>query len=122
MKSFSNSSRRRIVKAFAGCVIALLWISPPAVAAASAPKYVVRYAPHTARLKDIHQSTLFLVGDDENHGATVNTHWAAPHQLTKAIPRAKLVVLAGEGHHYLATNPDAAHQAIRDFIRSNCLQ
>ena len=71
---------------------------------------------HTARLKEIKVPTLVLVGDDENHGATDNTHWAAAHQLARAIPNAKLVVLAGEGHHYLATNPAAAHEAIRDFI------
>ncbi|MGZ8533443.1 MAG: alpha/beta fold hydrolase, partial [Candidatus Binatia bacterium] len=52
-----------------------------------------------------------------NHGATDSTHWAAAHQLAKAIPNAKLVVLPGEGHHYLATNPAAAHKAIRDFIK-----
>lgn len=72
---------------------------------------------HTSRLKDIKVPTLVLVGDDENHGATDNTHWAAAHQLAKAIPNAKLVVLAGEGHHYLATNPAAAHKAIREFIK-----
>ena len=71
---------------------------------------------HRERLKDIKVPTLVLVGDDENHGATDNTHWAAAHQLAKSIPNAKLVVLAGEGHHYLATNPAAAHRAIRDFI------
>ena len=72
---------------------------------------------HTARLKDIKVPTLVLVGDDENHGATDNTHFAAAHQLANAIPGAKLVVLAGEGHHYLATHPAAAHKAIREFIR-----
>jgi len=71
---------------------------------------------HTARLREIKVPTLVLVGDDENHGATDNTHWAAAHQLAKAIPNAKLVELAGEGHHYLATNPAAAHKAIRQFI------
>lgn len=71
---------------------------------------------HTARLKDIKAPTLVLVGDDENHGATDNTHWASAHQLARDIPHAKLVVLAGEGHHYLATNPAAAHKAIREFI------
>jgi pimeloyl-ACP methyl ester carboxylesterase len=71
---------------------------------------------HTARLKEIKVPTLILVGDDENHGATDNTHWAAAHQLARAIPNAKLVVLHGEGHHYLATNPAAAHKAIREFI------
>ena len=71
---------------------------------------------HTARLKDIKVPTLVMVGDDENHGATDNTHWSTAHQLARAIPKAKLVVLAGEGHHYLATNPTAAHKAIREFI------
>ena len=68
---------------------------------------------HMDRLKEIRVPTLVFVGDDENHGATDNTHWAAAHQLARAIPNAKLVVLAGEGHHYLATNPGRAHQAIR---------
>ena len=72
---------------------------------------------HTARLGEIKVPTLVLVGGDENHGASDNTHYAAAHQLAKAIPQAKLVVLAGEGHHYLATNPAAAHRAIREFIR-----
>ncbi|HET9550036.1 MAG TPA: alpha/beta fold hydrolase, partial [Candidatus Binatia bacterium] len=52
---------------------------------------------HTHRLKEICVPTLVLVGDDENHGATDNTHWAAAHQLASAIPQAKLVVLPGEG-------------------------
>lgn len=72
---------------------------------------------HTAQLKEIRVPTLILVGDDENHGATDNSHWAAAHQLASAIPMAKLVVLPGEGHHYLATNPAAAHEVIREFIR-----
>jgi pimeloyl-ACP methyl ester carboxylesterase len=71
---------------------------------------------HMDRLIEIRVPTLVLVGDDENHGATDNTHWAAAHQLARAIPNAKLVVLQGEGHHYLATNPAAAHKAIREFL------
>lgn len=71
---------------------------------------------HTARLKEILVPTLVLVGDDENHGATDRTHWAAAHHLAREIPNARLVVLKGEGHHYLATNPAAAHEAIRKFI------
>ena len=72
---------------------------------------------HTARLNDIKVPTLVMVGDDENHGATDNTHWSTAHQLARAIPNAKLIVLAGEGHHYLATNQAAAHEAIREFIK-----
>jgi pimeloyl-ACP methyl ester carboxylesterase len=73
---------------------------------------------HTARLKEISAPTLVLVGDDENHGATDRTHWAAAHHLAREIPNAKLVVLEGEGHHYLATNPGAAHAAIRKFVKA----
>jgi len=72
---------------------------------------------HTARLKEIRVPTLVLVGEDEKHGATDKTHWHAAHELAKEIPNAKLVVLPGEGHHYLATNPAAAHKAIREFIK-----
>ena len=72
---------------------------------------------HTNRLKDIRVPTLVLVGDDEHHGAADRTHWDAAHHLASEIPNAKLVVLRGEGHHYLATNPDVAHKAIRQFIQ-----
>jgi pimeloyl-ACP methyl ester carboxylesterase len=72
---------------------------------------------HTARLKEIKIPTLVLVGDDENHGAADRTHWATAHHLAHEIPNAKLVVLQSEGHHYLATNPAAAHEAIREFIK-----
>jgi 3-oxoadipate enol-lactonase len=71
---------------------------------------------HTDRLKEIRAPTLVLVGDDEIHGAADRTHWDAAHHLAKEIPNSKLVVLQGEGHHYLATNPVAAHHAIREFI------
>ena len=73
---------------------------------------------HTDRLKDIRVPTLVFAGDDENHGATDRTHWAAAHHLAQDIPNTKLVILKGEGHHYLATNPKAAHAAIREFIKS----
>ncbi len=71
---------------------------------------------HTDRLKDIRVPTLVLVGDDEHHGAADTSHWQAAHHLARAIPQTTLVVLPGEGHHYLATNPEAAHRAIREFI------
>jgi len=71
---------------------------------------------HTERLKEIRLPTLVLVGDDEHHGASDRSHWQSAHHLAREIPNATLVVLAGEGHHYLATNPAAAHRAIREFI------
>ena len=71
---------------------------------------------HTPRLNQIRVPTLVLVGDDEHHGSADRSHWDAAHQLAKAIPNTKLVVLPGEGHHYFATNPEPAHKAIREFI------
>jgi 3-oxoadipate enol-lactonase len=71
---------------------------------------------HTHRLKHIRVPTLVLVGDDEHHGASDRSHWDSAHHLATAIPDAQLVILPGEGHHYLATNPDVAHKAIREFI------
>jgi 3-oxoadipate enol-lactonase len=71
---------------------------------------------HTDRLQEIRVPTLVLVGDDEKHAATDKTHWHAAHELARAIPDAELVVLSAEGHHYLATNPEVAHKAIREFI------
>lgn len=73
---------------------------------------------HTDRLKEIRAPTLVLVGDDEHYGIADTSHWEAAHHLARAIPNAKLVVLPGEGHHYLATHSEAAHQAIRKFIAS----
>ena len=73
---------------------------------------------HTARLKEIKAQTLILVGDNENHGASDRTHWATAHHLAEEIPDSKLVVLKDEGHHYLATNPLAAHRAIREFLNT----
>jgi len=37
--------------------------------------------------------------------------------LAKGIPNSKLVVLKGERHSYFFANPDAAHRAIRDFLK-----
>jgi pimeloyl-ACP methyl ester carboxylesterase len=71
---------------------------------------------HSGRLREITVPTLVLVGDDEHHGSADRTHWDAAHQLAREIPNARLVILPGEGHHYLATNPDSAHRAIREFI------
>jgi len=71
---------------------------------------------HTDRLREIRVPTLVLVGDDERHGAADRTHYDAAHHLAKAIPSTKLVVLQGEGHHYLATNPAVANKAIRTFL------
>jgi pimeloyl-ACP methyl ester carboxylesterase len=72
---------------------------------------------HTDKLKEIRVPPLILIGKDEHHGAADRTHWDTAHHLAQEIPNAKLVVLKGEGHHYLATNPAAAHKAIREFIQ-----
>jgi pimeloyl-ACP methyl ester carboxylesterase len=38
--------------------------------------------------------------------------------LARGIPNAKLVLLKDERHSYFFANPDAAHKAIREFIKA----
>lgn len=68
------------------------------------------------RLKDIEVPTLILVGDDDHGGASGVSHRAGAEFLARGIADSKLVVLPGERHNYFFTNPDAAHNKIREFI------
>jgi len=69
-----------------------------------------------AKVKHINVPTLVMVGDDEHHHATGLTHFQAAEQLSKNIAGAKLVVLPGQGHHYLFVAPEAANKIIRSFL------
>jgi pimeloyl-ACP methyl ester carboxylesterase len=43
-------------------------------------------------------------------------HRMSTEILTKGIPGNKCVVLKNERHSYFFSNPDEAHQAIREFL------
>ncbi len=69
-----------------------------------------------ARVKEIAAPTLVMVGDDEDRGPPGHvTHFAYAKTLAADIPGARHKVLAGQGHYYYFSAPDATNRAIRDF-------
>ena len=70
----------------------------------------------SARLKEIRQPTLVLVGEDDRNMTSEVNHRMSSEILAKEIPNAKLVVLPNERHSYFFANPDAAHKIIREFL------
>lgn len=74
----------------------------------------------SARLKDIRQPTLVIAGDEEGGGsASGMTHLSSSQMLAREIPGARFVVLPGQGHYYLYSNPAAMNGAIRDFLAAS---
>jgi 3-oxoadipate enol-lactonase len=68
------------------------------------------------RLQDISVPTLVIVGDDEVHGTPHMTHVDSSKVLANGIPRAQFAILAGQGHYYFFSDPEATHRTIREFI------
>ncbi|MEX0827602.1 MAG: alpha/beta hydrolase, partial [Haliea sp.] len=71
----------------------------------------------SARLKDIRQPTLILVGEDDRNMTSEINHRMSSDILAKGIPNSKLIILPNERHSYFFANPDAAHKSIRNFIK-----
>jgi len=68
------------------------------------------------RLQDIRQPTLIIVGEDDRNMTSEINHRMSTEILTRGIPNNKCVVLKNERHSYFFSNPDEAHQAIREFL------
>ena len=71
----------------------------------------------SARLKEIRQPTLILVGDGDRNMTSEINHRMSSEILAEGISHSKLVVLPNERHSYFFTNPDEAHRVMREFIR-----
>ena len=69
------------------------------------------------RLKEIKVPTLIFVGDDDHFVVSDMSHRAGADMLAKGIPNSRLVVLPGERHSYLFTEPENVHRTIRQFLR-----
>ena len=69
------------------------------------------------RLQEIKQPTLILVGEDDRNMTSEINHRMSTDILARGIPNNRCVVLKNERHSYFFTNPDEAHEAIREFIR-----
>ena len=82
-------------------------------------RHVIARQEHdtSERLKDIGVPALVLVGEDDHAVVSDMSHRKGADILATGIPNARLVVLPGERHSYFFTNPEAAHKAIREFIR-----
>jgi pimeloyl-ACP methyl ester carboxylesterase len=70
----------------------------------------------SGRLKDITVPTLIFVGDDDHFVVSDMSHRAGADLLARGIPNSKLVVLPGERHSYLYTEPEKIHGIIREFL------
>lgn len=72
-----------------------------------------------ARLHEITQPTLVIVGDLDNNSATGHSQRQQSELMAKAIPNAQYAVIPNEAHNYFMTNPDEAHRIIRNFLAAN---
>jgi len=70
----------------------------------------------SGRLKDIRVPTLVMVGEHEGDPNVAMTHRMSSDILAKNIPNASFVVLPGQKHNYFASDPEAAHRVIREFL------
>lgn len=82
-------------------------------------RHVIARQAHdtSSRLKDIKIPTLVLVGEDDHTVVSDMSHRQGAERLALGIPNAELVVLPGERHSYFFSNPQAAHKAIREFLK-----
>ncbi|HEX9662005.1 MAG TPA: alpha/beta hydrolase [Candidatus Binatia bacterium] len=71
----------------------------------------------SGRLKDINVPTLIFVGDDDHFVVSDMSHRAGADLLAQGILNSKLVVLPGERHSYLYTEPEKVHGIIREFLK-----
>ena len=69
------------------------------------------------RLPDIKQPTLILVGDGDVNMTSEINHRMSTEVLAQGIANSKVVLLPHERHSYFFSNPDLAHNAIREFIK-----
>ena len=72
----------------------------------------------SARLKDIRVPTLVLVGEEEGDPKSAISHRTSSDILAKGIPNARFVMLPWQKHNYFFVDPEPAHKAIREFLRS----
>jgi len=73
----------------------------------------------SARIGEIRQPTLVLVGELDHGSATGASHRVAAEALAKELPNGQFTVIPNEAHNYFMSNPDKAHELIRAFLASS---
>ncbi len=72
----------------------------------------------SARLKEIRQPTLVIVGEQDHGSATGSSHRIDAEAMAQALPSGRFAVIADEAHNYFMTHPAEAHRIIREFLAS----
>jgi 3-oxoadipate enol-lactonase len=72
----------------------------------------------SARVQELKQPTLVIVGDQDHVSATGASHRVTSEALAKELPNGQFAVVENEAHNYFMTNPDEAHRIIRKFLDS----
>lgn len=73
----------------------------------------------SARLKEIEQPTLVIVGEHDHGSATGSSHRVSSEAMAKELPNGRFAVIPNEAHNYFMTNPADAHRIIREFLVSS---
>jgi 3-oxoadipate enol-lactonase len=73
----------------------------------------------SSRVREIKHPTLVLVGDQDHASATGSSHRVSSQAMAQELPNGRFAVIPNEAHNYFMTNPDAAHEIIRQFLAAN---
>ena len=73
----------------------------------------------SARIGEIRQPTLVLVGEHDHGSATGTSHRVAAEAMAKELPNGQFAVIPNEAHNYFMSNPDKANELIRAFLASS---
>ena len=73
----------------------------------------------SARLKEIEQPTLVIVGEHDHGSATGSSHRADSETMVEKLPHGRFAVIPNAAHNYFMTNPREAHRIIREFLVSS---
>lgn len=73
----------------------------------------------SARLKEIEQPTLVIVGEHDHGSATGSSHRTDSEAMVEKLAHGRFAVIPNEAHNYFMTNPAEAHQIIREFLVSS---
>ena len=84
-------------------------------------RHIVARQEHetTARLAELTLPALILIGDRDTHEGGTGVHWDASEFLLHHLPNAQRKVMHGATHCYFWQQPEAAADALLEFIRGS---
>jgi 3-oxoadipate enol-lactonase len=73
----------------------------------------------SGRVREIKHQTLVIVGDQDHGSATGSSHRVSSQAMGQELPNGRFAAIPNEAHNYFMTNPDAAHEIIRQFLTAH---